>query len=506
MSHASIALRPTAPAQFGKVLEYGMWSVVGLHALLVLAIRPHPIETSRLCTAAAAFLAGATFMYRAQKLEARERPTWRWAIASLFLWALAHTVETVVGHSAAASNQAVDPSDFIYICATFPLLLALSKTRETESLKPIFVLNCAQIGVAGLLTYVLLYRMSLAPEMAGTVMGSIYGAACGLLAVMATLRVFTWATREEQQCVRWICIFLWIYLPIELGMDFATRHWNLQAGGVLDLLWSIPFVVAGERALRLPAEGMAPETRRPLGAGRLLVECLCPMMITAGIFALGAAVVSQHAVLGLSAILLLLVIQGFQSAVMQLNYLAGRRMLLERERELSVVNKTLEELSQLDPLTGIANRRRFDAVLTETWRRAIRKHQPIALLMIDVDFFKGVNDLHGHSYGDECLVAIARILERHARRPDDIVARIGGEEFVMLLPEVDLSGAAFVAARTLEAIRKLEIVNNASPFNRRLTASIGVTMGFPSQGMNMAELIESADRAIYKRSEERPVG
>src|ERR1035441_377523 len=120
------------------------------------------------------------------------------------------------------------------------------------------------------------------------------------------------------------------------------------------------------------------------------------MMITAGIFALGAAVVSQHAVLGLSAILLLLVIQGFQSAVMQLNYLAGRRMLLERERELSVVNKTLEELSQLDPLTGIANRRRFDAVLTETWRRAIRQHQPIALLMIDVDFFKGVNDLHGH--------------------------------------------------------------------------------------------------------------
>ena len=107
MSHASIALRPTAPAQFGKVLEYGMWSVVGLHALLVLAIRPHPIETSRLCTAAVAFLAGATFMYRAQKLEARERPTWRWASASLFLWALAHTVETVVGHSAAASNQEI---------------------------------------------------------------------------------------------------------------------------------------------------------------------------------------------------------------------------------------------------------------------------------------------------------------------------------------------------------------------------------------------------------------
>ena len=164
-------------------------------------------------TAAIPILAAICCLWRAQRVAHRERPIWRWASGGLFLWGLAHAVETVVGHSAAASNLSVDPSDFIYLTATFPLLLALSTTRETETLRAVFALNCAQIGLALLLSYVLLYRMSLSPAAASTVMGTIYGAACVLLAVMGTLRVLTWATAEERQGVRCICLVLWTYLP-----------------------------------------------------------------------------------------------------------------------------------------------------------------------------------------------------------------------------------------------------------------------------------------------------
>jgi diguanylate cyclase (GGDEF)-like protein len=118
--------------------------------------------------------------------------------------------------------------------------------------------------------------------------------------------------------------------------------------------------------------------------------------------------------------------------------------------------------------------------------------------MVDVDFFKGVNDQHGHTYGDECLVAIARILQEHARRPDDVVARLGGEEFVMLLPDTRVAGAETVAARLLDAIRGLGVENKASPFDQKVTISIGVgTVTEPAYGVDPTVLVDCADQALY---------
>jgi hypothetical protein len=152
--------------------------------------------------------------------------------------------------------------------------------------------------------------MSMTPQAATTVMGRIYGAACILLAVMAVLRAFTWATREERQSVRWLCFVLWMYLPIEIGMDYASARGNLHAGTLFDLLWSVPFFLAGWQALRLPLLGAEPEARIRPSRPRLLVEALCPMLIGVGLFALAASVTRQHPLLGLSAIFFLLALQG----------------------------------------------------------------------------------------------------------------------------------------------------------------------------------------------------
>ncbi len=497
MSDTAIAFRRTARTQFTKIVGYGLWTVVCVHALVLLVGGANTIAASRCLTAAVPILASAASIWRARHLPRGERPVWLWSSAGLLLWAAAHIYETVFGHSTAASGLAVDASDFIYLAGTFPLLNALSTTRETASLRAVFALNLAQTGLALILSYSLLYRMELTPQAASTVMGRIYGAACILLAFMAVLRTLTWVTREEQRSVRWISIVLWTYLPIEIGMDYATARWNLRAGTILDLLWSVPFFLGGWQALHLPLSDDS-DLRTAPNRWRLLVEALCPMLMTAGIFVLAASITRQHPALGLSAIFVLLAIQGVQAAVVQLNYLAGRDRLLEQEHELREVNAMLQVMSLEDPLTHIANRRRFENALELSWRRGARKRQSLALLMIDVDFFKGVNDLHGHSYGDECLVSIARIMKDHARRPDDIVARLGGEEFVLLLPDTDRTGAETVAAHLLDGIRALSVANDASPFDKKLTISIGIgTVTCPEAGVDPAVLVDCADEALY---------
>jgi len=118
--------------------------------------------------------------------------------------------------------------------------------------------------------------------------------------------------------------------------------------------------------------------------------------------------------------------------------------------------------------------------------------------MMDVDFFKGVNDLHGHSYGDECLISLAAMIQEQARRPDDVAARLGGEEFVMLLPDTHAAGAENVARRILEAVCSLAVENKASPFDQKLTISIGVgAVSNPAHGVDPTVLVDCADQALY---------
>jgi len=149
-------------------------------------------------------------------------------------------------------------------------------------------------------------------------------------------------------------------------------------------------------------------------------------------------------------------------------------------------------------MTGIPNRRRFTAALEDAAKRAVRRNEPLSVLMIDVDYFKGINDLHGHTYGDECLVSIARALGQQANRPDDLLARFGGEEFVLLLPATDAAGARVVAERIREAAFELGILNDASPYDCRLTVSVGIGACVPKAGMTAPWLVDIADQALYE--------
>ena len=480
------------------ILTFALFAIIAVHVALLLTLQPHAAFASRLCTATAAALAALCASWRARRLPSSERFALQWVTLSVLLWATAHALEAFIGTSAAASNLTVDPSDFIYVTAAFPLLLALASTRESASVRAVFYLNGAQIVMALLLTYFRLYRMTMTPHAAATVMGKIYAVDCVLLLILVGLRSFARGTREEGRTFGLILTFLLAYVPIELGMDYGSAVWRLHEGTLLDMLWSIPFVIVAWRTLRMPIDATPEGNTRTTNKGRLMAEILCPMLISIGVFALAASIASEHLTLSLAVIFLLIVIQGVQAGLLQVSYLNGQLLLIEREQDLRTANAALEQLSMLDPLTCVANRRRLDAALDAAWRRGMRKAQPVSLLIIDVDFFKEINDHYGHGYGDECLVLLAREIERHAGRPDDLLARYGGDEFFLLLPGTDRRGARAVADGIQAAVRRLGLTNHASPLSGKVTLSIGAGTAKPAPGTKPAALVNAADEAVYE--------
>ena len=175
-------------------------------------------------------------------------------------------------------------------------------------------------------------------------------------------------------------------------------------------------------------------------------------------------------------------------------------MFMERRRmaeELQDTNSRLAVLASLDGLTGIANRRSFDERFAQEWSRAVRHHKPLALAMIDLDNFKQFNDLYGHLAGDRCLCAVAEALGRHVQRPEDLVARFGGEEFALLLPHTTADGALKVVERIRTAVLDLGIDHLGNGWNR-VTVSIGFSSLTPTAGDGQSRLIQLADAALYQ--------
>jgi diguanylate cyclase (GGDEF)-like protein len=159
----------------------------------------------------------------------------------------------------------------------------------------------------------------------------------------------------------------------------------------------------------------------------------------------------------------------------------------------------LRNLSLLDGLTGIGNRRRFDQYLEMEWQRCSRNGQPLSLVMGDVDHFKAYNDGYGHGPGDECLRAVARVFGRALRRPADLAARYGGEEFVCLLPETDQDGARIVADQIMVQMADLALPHAFSPVSRQVTVSVGLaTASPPSLARSCRSLVEEADLWMYE--------
>lgn len=179
----------------------------------------------------------------------------------------------------------------------------------------------------------------------------------------------------------------------------------------------------------------------------------------------------------------------------------AQKSLLLLTQRLDEANRRLQEMVHVDGLTGVANRRAFDARLTEEWRRCARLEKPLTLLLFDIDYFKRYNDSRGHLAGDDALKRVAQALAGALQRPGDLLARYGGEEFAAVLPEVDETGGGIVAERMRAAVAALRIPHPDSPISRTITVSVGGASALPGQAAGVdspAVLLDLADRALYR--------
>lgn len=182
--------------------------------------------------------------------------------------------------------------------------------------------------------------------------------------------------------------------------------------------------------------------------------------------------------------------------ILQAKIRAMERITSMRD-QLAQLNNELTKLSQTDGLTQLLNRRTFESKAEELWRQASRNKEPVAVVLIDVDYFKLYNDYYGHPAGDECLRTIADVFKKRLNRPTDLVGRYGGEEFIALLTNTPEEGALHVAEDIRRGVEELNIKHQGSPLDTKVTLSLGVSATNFTTGTYLSEQVSHADKALY---------
>ncbi|OQR27733.1 diguanylate cyclase [Pseudomonas sp. Bc-h] len=219
-----------------------------------------------------------------------------------------------------------------------------------------------------------------------------------------------------------------------------------------------------------------------------------PLVVEAGLSRESFVGPWRHDLLKTGLVLLVLIagLSGFGALV-----LAQLRARIALEKQIRVAHQAVQDMALTDSLTGLGNRRKLDIALVQEVERARRQGSSIALIMLDVDYFKRFNDRYGHPAGDDCLRNVASAIQQALKRPADLAVRYGGEEFTILLPETNVSGAGQLAEEILQAIRDLNIEHPDHPLGI-VTASAGVTSGTPTKDATTpAGMIKSADAFLY---------
>lgn len=305
------------------------------------------------------------------------------------------------------------------------------------------------------------------------------------LLVCAALQFLSSDTLEDRRYAYVFFVYLGITVPL---LAMRNRLAASYPSSIWDFALDLPPLV-----FILLALNPIPHWVRNFRASDPVVHLVrggSPLFMSLALTLLGIDVTGSHFYLGNTGVLLGIIGYGLRNALIH-----GK--LLETEESLVMLQVELELEASRDGLTGIPNRRVFDHSLSREWRTAARNRVPLAVLMIDIDLFKALNDAFGHQAGDECLIAVAKTISDLLPRAGDFVGRYGGEEFAVILPATSFVGAQAVAERLRSGIFRLAIPNPSSQYDY-VTISIGVAIGDAASVPDLAFLLRASDEALYR--------
>lgn len=386
-------------------------------------------------------------------------------------------------------------SGFVYFLFGAPLLLAICASPNDRRLPAVLWIDGIMAVAIGVLAYREIFSFlpgfhepEQLPEV--TRIAYIYDAENVVLATLASVRLLAAESGEEQAFYRTLCGFLWVYSIIAVFYNHVMAiRWQLNPGNPLDFVVDVPFLVLAVITFHL-SERAVQWSKYAARSAMMMIQAGISISLPLVLLSLGIFAIAHSPVLGAVSIVGSLAGYGLRNMLCQ-------TQLLESEDKLLESRQVLEQAALVDPLTGVGNRRAFDQTLEREWHRAARTRESVALLIIDVDYFKQVNDTFGHQKGDEYLAAVARTLQSAMPRATDFIARYGGEEFSCILPATDGDGAIKVAEKlraTVEALR-IEHPRSERPF---LTVSLGATACANVANVTLPMFVRTADRALYE--------
>jgi diguanylate cyclase (GGDEF)-like protein len=451
-------------------------------------------EVSYFFQISAPFMALAAVVWRARKISGRARGLWTLLATGLVLYSMAALMSAWEAHVERLSFDAPSLANFAYFFCGVPALFALSTPVEGERLPLFSWLDAVQAFFAGYLAYVVIFTTSpffdsgIQP-ISEPLLVFTYNVENLALAAGCAVRLLASPKGEEHSFFRTLLLYLAAFAASVAYYNHSMMEY--QGKSPWRFLVDAAFVLLALLILALPdPQPVANYGDAQRNRLALFFDNGSPIFFTIALMALGFVTLRHHFYTGVLAIGVGLAAYGIRTTVLQMRY-------MHVQKELRAAHDRLEELSLQDSLTGIANRRRFDQTLDSEWHRAMRAHSPLTLLLIDLDYFKNLNDTHGHRHGDRCLGRVAAALHSVASRSGDLVARYGGEEFAAILPVTHPEAAKAIALRMQSAVEALKVVN-PSDIGNYLSMSVGICSCEPPICGSPEGLIEAADRALYR--------
>ena len=438
----------------------------------------------------APLLAAIACAWRGRTEAAPARTAWFVLAVALSSWSVGAFnnlwQELVLGHA----NLMYRNSTLAFNLAAVPITFLIASEWQPVRRQLLRVIDGVHALTLGFAYFLLTWAMLTArgePDLAGVaVMIGLEDAENLFMLAGASVRWFAADDDAERDLFRSLAIYLALYTALIVCNNHVIAG-DPRFGPEYGVLITLAFALLAAFALHGPATVM------PLHPWPRLVRAVrvaSPLVLAGVLLIVSLFLIRVNFAAGTAGILIAVVGYGLRNTVAQMRHIE-RGDTLQRERS------ELQTIAWTDALTGVANRYFLDEALDRVWRRDLRASRPLAVLMIDIDHFKLLNDRYGHPTGDACLRKVARVLQDALVRPGDVLARYGGEEFIALIQDADAAGGQVVGERLRAAVEGLRIEHAGSPFGV-VTVSVGVASATPVGDAAAASLVQAADSALYE--------